>query len=206
MKFIIMFLLCILFILNSCSKDDNNVVQPSFAADSVYKIDFNKLKITGKVTLNSGGKNIVLFLWTWFRYSDSLYENHSWLCSSNDDGFYLWGGISQKDTFLLEKTLQYKYPIKLNEQWENKICSYVASDSSFEIKQSRITKCIATDESVTVPAGTFKAIVYQDITNPLSNTKTLYYLVPEIGLVMINVTDDGKPSQKRVLIDYYMSK
>lgn len=84
----------------------------------------------------------------------------SFLFHSTDTGLIQIGGHCVKDT-LLGSQMSLKYPVLPNESWTYNSVEYSINAQKFFLDTSVTTmSCIAVDEYTTVPAGTFKCVVY----------------------------------------------
>jgi hypothetical protein len=84
----------------------------------------------------------------------------SFLFHSTDTGLIQIGGFSSKDT-LIGSQMALKYPLGVDDTWTYNSVEYSINAQKFFFDTTvTAMSCIAVDEYVTVPAGTFKCVVY----------------------------------------------
>jgi len=84
----------------------------------------------------------------------------SYLFHSTDSGLIQIGGFNSKDT-LIGSQMELRFPAAINTSWDYNTVEYSIDAQKFFFDTTVTTmSCIAVDEYVTVPAGTFKCVVY----------------------------------------------
>ncbi len=129
-----------------------------------------------------------------------------WLQWNGTKGLYFFGGISHSDS-LIEKQLQYKYPVKAGDSWETNIFEYDGSTGTFYVLDEKIKiECITTDTEYITNIDTFACIKYHfkmrlfdDI---VLQSDFYFYFSPNIGKIVYEIYDEAKLVFRAELIDY----
>jgi len=150
-----------------------------------YVIDSTKREIVGEIDAVIGNSTYLTraFTNTRVNYAGNI-EKTKWLYWNGEDGVYSMGGYTAIDT-LFEKRLRIKYPVEQGENWEE--YSVLYTGEMFFTRETIFTKCIATNETITTPFGTFECYVILSrkiIAEDAGGYDDFYqYFSPNIGLV-----------------------
>jgi hypothetical protein len=113
------------------------------------------------------------------------------LVRNDTDGIHIMDEMRNGD---LLNTLWFKYPCKAGDEFANFSSTY--NDLGDIETDDYVTKVISINESVTVPAGTFKCIHYQQIHNYTSSSNSFSQHIIDtyisFGVGFIKIIDDNK--------------
>ena len=211
----------------SCEKNDdaividNDVIHPLGVGytweyiDSAFTeegtldyVDTSKLGITGKTTIQYEGEDVEVFYWSWYNDNDQEYRSNKWLMSNGSNGLYCYGGATSKDIYVIEKTMNLKYPANANDSWERIKYTYrTENDSTYFYRGDTVTStCVATNEIFSTPLHQYTCYKYHYVIERSNYTDDVYlYQVPKIGYVGYIRKRDGVVMFKKVLSSYNLT-
>jgi hypothetical protein len=163
-------------------------------------VDTSRLSITGITNVTYKGESIDLYDWSW-----NTAPNFMWLCNYDATGFYMYGGKTDNGTYIYEKSLNIKYPVKINEIWDHINYSHgqIGDSSFFYIYNTVYYTCLAVNEPFKTKLGSFDCYNYNYnyLTNGHPDQTYLYY-APNIGYVGMIEQENGITIYKKTLISY----
>jgi hypothetical protein len=202
----------------SCEKDNvsnNNkkIIQPlevgyywtfvdsTFSYDGILsQVDTSTVSVIGKETLNYKGKEIELFYWKW-DFFDRI-----WLSNNEDGGFYLYGLRINDNSYVVEKSLNMKYPITVGDTWDQYMFEFDQEGLYCYISDTVGNECLYTNKSFSTVVGELDCIVTK-YTNLASDEswETYLYHCPDIGYVGLESKLNGVVVFSKRLIDYNLT-
>jgi len=167
---------------------------------TLINVDTSRLSITGNAQIAYNHTTLDLYFWSW-----SFNPKYIWLCNYDTKGFYFYGGKTDNGTYIYGKSLSVKYPVNINESWNNIKYSYsqIGDSSFFFISDTVSYKCEAIHEEFLTGVGPFNCykISYSHNQNDLQYKTYLYYSL-DIGYVGMIDKQNGITRFKKTLISY----
>lgn len=169
--------------------------------------DSFRINISGQISVFVSGRSYTASLWNSFDITSHKPASYKWLYWNGDDGLYQLGGVTNSDT-TLTKILYLKYPVRIGEVWHVPWLVYYPESDKFVVEDTLSYECLAIDDSVQTPAGTFKCIVYHYRIRPqpdvLESWDYYQYFNPSVGLVAVIVKSslDNSVKFKTLLYDF----
>jgi hypothetical protein len=134
-------------------------------------------------------------------------QDLKWLYWNGKDGLYMLGGFSSSDT-LIKKVFLLKYPASPGDTWTVPHIVFDSYLNKFVIKDSTNYDCVATNQELSVPCGTFSCYVYHFRMKPASDVVEEWdyyqYHAPQIGLIgtIVKSSIDSTTKFKILLYKY----
>lgn len=221
------YLIVSIFIVLSCKKADDeseiaqDTIQPLGVGyyweyiDSTFSetgllvnVDTSRLGITGKSVINYKEEELELFYWNWYDNDLQEYRNFKFICNNGEEGFYFYGGMTDEKTYILGKTLNIKYPVKINDSWNRVEYVYTErSDSSYFFISDTITiVCDAVNELFMTATGGLNCYRYHNTQEMGEDVEDIYfYQALDIGYVGYVRKWNGVIRYKKTLLSYNLT-
>jgi hypothetical protein len=171
---------------------------------TVQQVDTTILGITGSMTIQYQSKNYLSYYWNWFDQSNKLPSDRYLLCSNESDGLNFYGGVTSKGVYILVKNVNPKYPVNVGDIWED-ISFIINQDNTIGIYDTTQLQCIATENIINTPAGSFKCCVSQRTAKSYPFSIEEYYYAPGIGMIGMTSKTNNKVTFRKVLISYHLN-
>lgn len=180
-------------------------IDSSFTENGILeKVDSSTLSITGYSDVSYKGSNLQVFHWTWIFEGQS--SNFSWLFRNETDGLYSYGTRSLDSNYIYDKSLLFKYPVKVNDSWQN-IEHYSSPGDTIYYSDTIAYTCISINEKFITPGGVFSCIVYNSKRNNNYDFYDSYiYFAKNIGYLGLLTKKNGIVTFKKVLSSYNLTK
>lgn len=178
-------------------------VDSTFSDTGLTEVDTTRLTIVGNSRIEYNNAILNLYFWSW-----SNIPQYSWLCNYDTTGFYFYGGKTDNGTYIYGKSLSIKYPVSINESWNNikYLYSQIGDSSFFYISDTVSYKCEAVSEAFNTGVGLLNCykIHYTSISND-SQSEVYLYNSLDIGYVGMIKKQNGVIRFKKTLISYSLT-
>lgn len=221
--------LAIVLLFSSCGKDKNPVKPDENSNEELFPLkvgntwqyidtmytengDFlyaetSKLGITGSAEINYATNKVKVYYWNWYNMGTNQPRDEKWLASVENSSLYFYGGRYFDVDFVFFKSLQFKYPVSVNETWKRSVFSSNSSDSTFEYAGDLDMSCISINEKLKTPYGEFNCIVYHYKTTSLYGDADAYFYASKgYGYVGLIVKTNGIVTFKKLLKSQKLEK
>ncbi|GAF05832.1 hypothetical protein [Saccharicrinis fermentans] len=217
MKYRIYQLLSLMFIVTSCTKDDEVLKKDVFYPLSVgnkwtYEIYNANNNLSTEEQFFSVVKDTILIseseLYEAFiveTYTTSE-DNYKWKIFQGHDSNsnLVQYGAQVQGASIIDKSIQFRKNVKTGDSWNYNHLVYNEEDGiRSDVNEM---ECIKLDTTITTKAGTFTCIKYYDKfkRRESSNEKNLYYINPEVGLIRYTLIYNGKVLIETSLKEYHI--
>ena len=172
----------------------------TYRMSTYYKIDDVRID-TSKLEI---GEKMIIYGFTCYAIVGDNPNNAKFIVGNDETGnFVCYGGISDVDT-IIAPSIQFKKDANLSEEWNYTNTDMYPSDGSFDQEILPI-KCIAIDTLITTPKGRYHCKGYEEFENSCDVSRR-YYLAENIGIIKMEIYEDGDLYIVQELIDYNLKK
>jgi hypothetical protein len=169
----------------------------SFGQSGSSTVTYNTLAIVGSSEVQYQGSPVQLYHYNWQPPSPQVGKM---LVCNDAAGLCSYGALTAIGTTILGKDLMVKYPAVVGDNWR-RAGLRIYTNGSVTASDTITITCVATNETLVTPAGTFHCYVYsyQNLDTTVQIESRNYYAV-DIGSVGYTRVENGVLTFKRVLI------